>query len=164
MTLHLSAQLLRQARGAWRKLGPHDAVHRRRTTRLPAGTWQLTASYSGSGALAPSASAARTLTVAKAASKVTLSPSAARVTYGHEGSERLTVKVTGQYAGTPAGKVTVKSGKTTVCTITLASGKGSCILGARELPVGTRILIAIYGGTGDFTGVASASKTLKVVR
>jgi len=34
--------------------------------------------------------------VAKAASKVTLALSAARVTYGHEGSERLTVKVTGK--------------------------------------------------------------------
>ena len=33
--------------------------------------------------------------------------SAARVTYGHEGSERLTVRVAGQYAGIPAGKVTV---------------------------------------------------------
>jgi hypothetical protein len=103
-------------------------------TRLPAGTWHLTASYSGSAALAASTSAAQTLTVAKAASKVTLSLSAAKVTYGHEQSERLTVKVTGQYAGTPGGKVTVKSGTTTVCTITLASGKGSCTPGRQETP------------------------------
>jgi hypothetical protein len=133
-------------------------------TRLPAGTWHLTASYSGSADLAPSASAAQILTVAKAASKVTLALSAARVTYGHEGSERLTVKVTGQYAGTPAGKVTVKSGKVTVCTITLASGKGSCTMAARKLPAGTRTLTAVYAGSGDFTGAASARKTLKVVK
>jgi hypothetical protein len=84
------------------------------------------------------------------------------VTYGHEGSERLTVKVTGKYAGVPAGKVTVKSGKITVCTITLTSGKGSCTLPARKLPVGTRTLTAVYPGSSDFTGSASAGKTLKV--
>ena len=56
---------------------------------------------------------------------MTLTLSAAKVTYGHERSERLTVKVTGQYAGTPGGKVTVKSGKTTVCTITLTAGKAA---------------------------------------
>lgn len=133
-------------------------------TRLPAGTWQLTASYSGSGALAPSISAARTLTVAKAASKITLALSTARVTYGRERSVRLTVKVTGQYAGTPAGEVTVKSGKVTVCTITLTAGQGSCTLTARELPVGTRTMTGVYGGSSDFTGAASARKTLKVVK
>jgi spore coat protein U-like protein len=132
--------------------------------KLPAGTWHLTATYSGSTSLAPSASTPRTLTVAKAASKITLSLSAARVTYGQERSERLTVKVTGQYAGTPAGKVTVKSGKTTVCTITLASGKGSCTLAAKKLPAGTRTLIAVYGGNGDFTAATSARKALKVVK
>jgi hypothetical protein len=139
-------------------------------TKLPAGTWHLTASYSGSTyldssspGLAPSTSAAQTLTVAKATSKITLALSAAKVTYGHEGSERLTVKVTGQYAGTPTAKVTVKSGTTTVCTITLAAGKGSCTLTARKLPVGTRTLTAVYGGNADFTGAASARKTLKVV-
>jgi hypothetical protein len=133
-------------------------------TKLPAGTWHLTATYNGNASLAPSTSEARTLTVAKATSKVTLSLSAARVTYGQERSERLTVKVTGQYAGTPTGKVTVTSGTTTVCTITLASGKGSCVLSAKKLPVGTRTLTAVYGGSGDFTGAASARKTLKVVK
>jgi len=140
-------------------------------TKLPAGTWHLTASYSGSTSpysdspgLAPSTSAAQTLTVAKAASKITLALSTAKVTYGHEQSERLTVKVTGQDAGTPSGKITVKSGTTTVCTITLASGKGSCTLTARKLPVGTRTLVAVYGGNVDFTGATSARKTLKVVK
>ena len=90
--------------------------------------------------------------------------SAARVTYGHEGSERLTVRVAGQYAGIPAGKVTVKSGKTTVCTITLTSGQGSCVLAARKLPVGIRTLVAVYSGSSDFTGAASPTKTLKVVK
>jgi hypothetical protein len=134
------------------------------TTQLPAGTWHLTASYSGSTSLAPSTSTAQTLAIAKAISKITLSLSAARVTYGDERSERLTVKVTPQYGGIPTGKVTVKSGKTTVCTITLASGKGSCTLAAKKLPAGTRTLIAVYGGNGDFTAATSGRKALKVVK
>ena len=139
-------------------------------TKLPAGTRHLTASYSFTSLysdtpdLAPSTSAAQTLTVAKASSKVALALSAARVTYGHERSERLTVKVAGQYAGTPSGKVTVKSGKATVGSVTLASGTGSCTLAARELPVGTGTLTAVYGGNGGFTGAASARKALKVVK
>jgi len=140
-------------------------------TKLPAGTWHLTASYSGSTSLydgspglAPSTSAVHILIVAKATSKISLMLSAANVTYGQERSERLTVKVTGRYAGTPTGKVTVKSGNATVCAITLASGKGSCTLAARKLPAGTRTLTAVYSGNGDFTGAASARKTLKVVK
>jgi hypothetical protein len=133
-------------------------------TRLPAGTWQLTASYSGSPGLAASTSAAQALTVAKATAKVTLALSAARVIYGKEQAERLTVRVTGQYGLTPAGKVTVKSGKTTVCTITLTSSRGRCTLAARKLPAGTRTLMAVYSGSGDFTGAASTKRTLKVVK
>jgi len=133
-------------------------------TKLPAGTWHLTATYSGSTSLAPSTSTAQTLAIAKATSKITLSLSAAKVTYGHERSERLTVKVTSQYGGIPTGKVAVKSGKTTVCTITLGSGKGSCTLAAKKLPAGTRTLIAVYGGNGDFTAATSARKALKVVK
>ncbi|MCW2930439.1 MAG: pentapeptide repeat protein, partial [Actinomycetia bacterium] len=93
-------------------------------TRLPAGTQHLTASYNGSADFGTSASAAGTLTVAKATSKTALSLSATKVTYGDEQAERLTVTVSPQYGGTPGGTVTVKSGTVTVCTITLASGKG----------------------------------------
>jgi Bacterial Ig-like domain (group 3) len=130
--------------------------------QFAAGTQHLTASYGGSAAFAGSVSAAKTLTVAKASTKTTLSLSAATVTFGHEQSEHLTVTVTPQYSGTPGGKVTIKTGTITVCTITLASGKGSCTLTARQLSRGTHTLIAAYPASSDFTGSASAKKTLTV--
>jgi Bacterial Ig-like domain (group 3) len=133
-------------------------------TGLPPGTAQLTAAYNGSADFAASTSPAAALTVAKAASKSTLSLSAARVTYGHEQAEHLTVTVTPQYSGTPSGKVTIKAGTATICTITLASGKGSCTLTARQLRVGTYTLAASYPGSSDFTSSTSARKTLTVVR
>jgi hypothetical protein len=131
-------------------------------TKLPAGTQHLTASYNGNADFTASTSAAKTLTVSKAASKTTLSLSATKVTYGHEQAERLSVTASPQYSGTPGGKVTIKSGKTTVCTITLGSGKGSCTLSARQLRTGTYTLVAAYPGSSDFTSSTSAKKTLTV--
>jgi phosphate ABC transporter phosphate-binding protein len=127
-----------------------------------AGTHSIVATYSGTSGFAASASAAKTLTVAKAATRTALSLSATRVTFGHEQSERLTVTVTPQFSGTPGGKVTIKTGRTTVCTITLASGKGHCTLAPRQLRRGTYRLIATYPGSSNFTGSASARKTLVV--
>ncbi len=133
-------------------------------TPLTAGTAHLTATYTGNTDFAPSTSAAKTLTVSKATTKTTLSLSATKVTYGHEQSERLTVSVAPQYSGTPTGKVTIKSGTVTVCTITLASGKGSCTLTATRLTAGTAHLTATYTGSTDFAGSTSAAKTLTVVK
>ena len=131
--------------------------------QLPAGTTQLTATYNGSADFNTSASAAETLAVSKATSKTALSLSATKVTYGHEQAERLTASVAPQYSGTtPGGTVTVKSGTTTVCTITLGSAKGSCTLSARKLPTGAHTLSASYSGSSDFTGSTSARKTLTV--
>jgi hypothetical protein len=103
-----------------------------------------------------------TLTAAKATTATALSLSAAKVTYGHEQAERLTVTVTSHNSGTPGGKVTIKTGRTTVCTITLASGRGHCTLTPRQLRRGTYRLIASYPGSSHFTGSASARKTLVV--
>jgi hypothetical protein len=133
-------------------------------TVLAAGTRPLTASYNGSANFNPSASAARTLAVSKAGTRTALSLSATRVTLGHEQAERLSVTVSHQYSGTPGGTVTVKSGTSTVCTITLRSGRGQCSLAARQLRTGTYTLIAVYHGNSNFTGSASSRKTLTVVQ
>lgn len=88
------------------------------------------------------------------------------VVYGHQRAERLRVTVTPRYPWneTPGGKVTIKAGQTTVCTITLASGKGSCALTATKLPVGTHTLAAVYRGFRYFTTSTSPEKTLTVVK
>ena len=132
--------------------------------KLPAGTRHLTAAYRGSDFFASSASGPGALTIAKATSKTTLSLSSAKVTYGKEQAERLKVTVAPRYGGTPTGRVTIKSGATTICAITLARGQGGCTLTARQLRAGTYHLVAAYPGSGDFTGSASAAKTLTVVK
>jgi Bacterial Ig-like domain (group 3) len=76
----------------------------------------------------------------------------------------VSVTVSPQYGGTPAGTVTVTSGTATVCTITLASGSGSCTLAATQFPPGTAQLTASYNGSTDFAGSASPAKTLTVVK
>jgi Bacterial Ig-like domain (group 3) len=102
--------------------------------------------------------------VTKAASRPSLSVSAKRITYGREHGERLAVSAAPQYGGTPAGTVRVTSGRTTICTIRLASGKGSCLLSARQLRKGTYHLTATCGGSADFGGSTSAAKTVTVVK
>jgi hypothetical protein len=61
------------------------------------------------------------------------------------------------------GKVTVKTGTATECTIILASGKGNCTLTTTKFRAGTHALAAAYPGSSDFTSSASAGKALTVV-
>jgi hypothetical protein len=101
----------------------------------------------------------------KSVATASLTLSAARASFGHEQAERLTAKVTGQVSGiAPTGKVTVKAGSAAVCSITLASGHGSCTLGATKLRPGTYHLAASYGGDVTYGSAVSASKTLTVVQ
>ena len=90
--------------------------------------------------------------------------SAARVRYGKEHAERLTVRVAPQYAGEPTGTVTVKSGTQTVCSIRLTSGTGSCRLSARKLRTGRHRLVATYPGSRSFGKSASAAKYPTVLK
>jgi hypothetical protein len=133
-------------------------------TKFGPGTVKVTASYGGATGFASSSAAEKSFSVAKATSKISLSLSATKVTYGHEQSEKLSVAVSPQYSGTPSGKVTVKTGSTTVCTISLKSGKGTCTLSAKKLGPGSHHLVADYAGNSDFGGSASATKTVTVVK
>jgi hypothetical protein len=101
------------------------------------------------------------LTAARAASMASLTVSRSSVAYGHENSEKLTVKVTSPLRGNPTGTVTIKVKSTVLCTIRLANGTGSCTLSAKRLKPGTYSLTASYGGSTYYTGSA-ATKTLKV--
>jgi hypothetical protein len=102
--------------------------------------------------------------VAKATSKTTLKLSATKVTYGHEQTEHLSVRVSPEFARTtPTGTVRVKQSTRTLCVITLKSAKGSCKLSAKRLKVGTYHPVATYGGSTNFKGSTSAKETLRVV-
>jgi hypothetical protein len=95
---------------------------------------------------------------------ISLSLSAAKARFGHEQTEKISVKVTARTGGTPGGKVTVTANQRTACVITLAGGKGSCTLSARKLSPGSYQLTGHYAGDGTFGGSASAAKTLTVTR
>ncbi len=99
---------------------------------------------------------------AATATALTLSP--ARIKAGHEHAERLTVKVRAAGGGTPAGKVTVKTGRITLCAITINSGAGSCRLSQNKLRPGTYKLTARYDGGTTYAASTSPKKTLTVTR
>jgi hypothetical protein len=127
---------------------------------IGAGTKPLVGAYSGTG-YKPAQSAPLYVSVVKASTSVTLSASPAKVTYGKENAARVTVRVTAS-GGVPTGSVIVRSGATTICTITLAHGAGSCTLGARQLKAGARSLSASYGGDKNDYAASSAAKTIAV--
>jgi Bacterial Ig-like domain (group 3) len=95
------------------------------------------------------------------ASSTSMSLSSAAVTYGDEQAAQVSVTVTSPY-GTPGGTVTINSGIEAPCTITLASGSGSCDLPATELSAGTAQLTANYTGSTDFAASASAAASITV--
>lgn len=133
-------------------------------TKFGPGTVSVTAFYGGGISFQTSQSVAQTFMVTKATTKTGLGLSRSSVTFGREQAEHLSVAVAPQFGGTAAGAVTIKAGTRTVCTIGLKSGKGSCVLTAKELKPGTYQLTASYPGKGGFTGSASAPKTLKVAK
>ena len=100
-----------------------------------------------------------------ATSITALKLSAAKVIYGTEQVEHVSVTVSPEFASsTPTGLVTVKESMSTVCVIRLTSDKGSCTLSANKLPPGIYHLVATYGGSTDFGISGSAMKTLTVTR
>ena len=131
---------------------------------LPAGSFSVYANYAGNGSfvLSTSSKTKTTLIVAKASTKTTLKLSAAKVTYGNERAEHFSVIVSSVYSGpVPNGTVTIKKSTTTLCTITLSAGKGSCSLSAEELPARNFSVYANYAGNTSF--VLSTSWRTKTV-
>lgn len=132
-----------------------------RASALPAGTHELTAAYGGNSDFLASVSQAAAFRVSRASSRIRFTLSKSTISYGREQTERLSVVVTGHYAGVPAGTVDVMVGRTSVCAIALRAGRGSCTLGRKQLRVGTLRLVARYLGDADFLG-CEAEKTVVV--
>jgi hypothetical protein len=132
------------------------------TAILTGGKHAVTLSYAGGGNFAASASSTVTLTVGVARSTPALSLSRSTLTYGHENAEKLTVVVTHVGSVYPTGKAQVRIGSTTVCTVTLSKGAGSCTLTVKQLRAGTYAIIAVYLGDVNYHSSQSSRKTLKV--
>ncbi len=97
------------------------------------------------------------------ATKTTMALSAAKVRYGDEKAERLSVTVAAS-GGAPNGTAVVTSGHTTVCTIKVKEGKGSCRVPDSKLPPGTVTVIATYRGDAGFSRSASTAKSFTVTK
>lgn len=131
---------------------------------LAPGRYSVVLEYNGSADFATSTSVTHYLTVSRAKTTTTLSLSKSPVTYGHENQERLTVSVSHAGSVYPTGRVTVKAGSATLCTISLSKGTGSCTLSASKLKAGTYRLSASFPANSDYLKSTSSSKTLKVAK
>jgi hypothetical protein len=132
------------------------------TAVLAGGKHLVVLAYSGRGDFAASTSVALPLTVAKRDTTTTLALSRTSVTHGHESAEKFTVSVSRAGGVYPTGKVAVRIGGTTICTITPSKGTGSCALANNRLRAGTYTFVALYSGNGNYNQSGSAKKTLKV--
>ncbi len=144
-----------------------QAKHRGRlTVRLPAlkaGRHKLTVVYGGTGELAGATSRARTLTVAKAKSKVSLKLVRSKVARSAKAKIRVTVKVAG-IAG-PTGKLRIYDGKKRLRTVTLkAKHRGRLTVTLPRLKAGKHRIKVVYAGSSQTTKKTSAKKTLTVRR
>jgi hypothetical protein len=116
-------------------------------TALAAGADNLEAIYNGNSLFVISYSPQTSLLINEATSKTTLKLSATTVTYAKEKVEKLSVSVNPQYKGTPGGTVAVRDSTVTLCVVTLAKGKGSCALSAKQLKPGHYSLVATYAAS-----------------
>jgi hypothetical protein len=62
----------------------------------------------------------------------------------------------------PTGTVAVRSGSTTLCTIVLSAGRGSCSPSPSALPAGFYGVRGYYSGTTTLSASVSNTRTLKV--
>jgi hypothetical protein len=77
--------------------------------------------------------------------------------------ETFSVRVNPEFAGTPTGSVTVKTGSTVLCTVpSLTAGAGSCALSEEQLGGRSYTVVATHAGNVDFDP-AAASGAVKVV-
>lgn len=132
------------------------------TAILGGGKHLVVLAYSGHGNFAASTSASLALTAVKRGTTTTLALAKTSVTYGHESAEKFTVSVSHVGSVYSTGKLAVRIGGTTICTITLSKGTGSCTLANTRLRVGTYTFVALYGGDGNYNLSDSAKKILKV--
>jgi Big-like domain-containing protein len=132
--------------------------------RFAAGRHVLTASYRGAAQFLSSSSPVAVLTVSQAKTTTGLGLSSASVRYGKENSLRISVGAASQYGGSLSGTVTVKANGAAVCSITLKSAKGTCVLAARKLSVGSYTITAAFAANQDFLASASGRKKLTITK
>lgn len=145
-------------------LGPNGTATFTDPGNLPAGSYELSASYGGDSLDNPSPESAAVPLVIEATdtSSTAASATPGSSQFGTPVSLSATVTPGSAASGTPSGTVSFtlgSAGGTPLCTANLASGTGSCT--ATGLPVGTDTIVATYSGDTAHTG--SSSTTTEVV-
>jgi hypothetical protein len=129
------------------------------TAGIPAGTYPITATFSGNGDYL-SSSATTNIVVLGYATATKLSASASQLTQGQSGALSATVTRTAE-SGTPTGTVTFQVGTTSLGSAKLVNGKATFTEATNgNVPPGTYPITATY--TGDSSDQASTSSATDV--
>jgi hypothetical protein len=131
-------------------------------TALPVGSYAASATYGGDATLrGSSGSGASKLTVSKDTTRISVSESPKRVTYGNESASVFFVTVTTHFGeAVPNGeKVSVSVGSVTR-TVVLKGGKGTCTIANTDLQVGLYPVSATYGGDANLSGSSLSELTV----
>jgi hypothetical protein len=91
-----------------------------------------------------------------------LTLSTATVVDAHEQSEKFSVTTKSANGLPTTGAVAIRAGSTTLCTMTLSDGAGSCRPTASRLKPGTYAIVAVLGPTQIYMSATSPAKVLKV--
>ena len=125
-------------------------------------TYAVTAVY-GATANDNGSTGGLTQTVGPAGTATTITVIPSTVVYGHEDTTVFSATVTPTFAGpVPTGTVTVSSGPTTLCVVSLTAGSGSCSTTATMLAAGTHTVTGAYGGNPDLSGSTSSTDAFVV--
>ncbi|WZP00821.1 Ig-like domain repeat protein [Isosphaeraceae bacterium EP7] len=132
------------------------------TNGLPAANYAITAAFLGSANFAGSTSAAGTQVISQAGANLTMTQSAASVSFAQPVTFSVNVGAVAPGAGVPTGTVTFTENGTVVAVVNLVNGSGTFV--ASALSVGTRTIVATYSGNSSFIALNTATATVQVTQ
>ncbi|WP_418061993.1 Ig-like domain-containing protein [Pimelobacter simplex] len=126
------------------------------TTRIPVGTRQVTADYSGDAEFADATSPARAVVVNRGDVTVELTSPYNPTVAGEDVVLDVAISSNAAGAGVPTGEVQLYAGAGTIGAPLALDHRGRARLTTDELPVGTHRVRAVYLGDGDRYDASSA--------
>ena len=130
-------------------------------TSAPVGTYAYSVTTVYRTWTATSAPSAHVI-VGKATTETALSVTGSPVTYGNEEAVTFTATVSPQISVTPTGTVSVSSGLTDLCSITLPATTCTTAATALDASPTAHPVTASYGGDREYSGSTSVSHGLTV--
>jgi YVTN family beta-propeller protein len=132
--------------------------------QLAAGSYSVTASYSGDDNYTASTSTAATFSVTKDSATITMSESPAEVSVGEESQAVFTTSVaTGNGEAVSNGTTVIVHVGSATCTVALAGGTGTCTIADSALQAGSYTVTASFSGDADLDASTLTSSTVLTV-